>query len=195
MIAILGVVTINTTFSFVDNDIIGIEWDYEDTEVFKVSSGLYPLNAKGINQKNYPAGAGNNLVWQVRNQDLFDENVYAEIVHQNGQYFLKTIAPGNIIITCSNEKGNVFRSMNAILYQDGVVVITKEQKASQRNIDQTLYHGEFDLVNNAKTKSTFKINVRAVPDSEQSKIRLTDCTDNIKVNLETGRVGLSFFND
>ena len=188
MIAILGVVTINTTFSFVDNDIIGIEWDYEDTEVFKVSSGLYPLNAKGINQKNYPAGAGNNLVWQVRNQDLFDENVYAEIVHQNGQYFLKTIAPGNIIITCSNEKGNVFRSMNAILYQDGVVVITKEQKASQRNIDQTLYHGEFDLVNNAKTKSTFKINVRAVPDSEQSKIRLTDCTDNIKVNLETGIV-------
>ena len=26
---------------------------------------------------------------KVRNQDLFDENVYAEIVHQNGQYFLR----------------------------------------------------------------------------------------------------------
>ena len=188
MIAILGVVTINTTFSFVDNDIIGIDWDYEDTEVFKVSSGLYPLNARGINQKNYPAGAGNNLVWQIRNQDLTDENVYAEIVHQDGQYYLKAISPGNIIITCSNEKGNVFRSMNAIIYQDGVVVINKEQKASQRNIDQTLYHGEFDLVNGEKQRSTFKINVRAVPDSEQSKIRLTSCTDNIKVDLSTNTV-------
>ena len=162
MIAILGVVTINTTFTFIDNDIIGIEWDYEDTEVFKMSDGLYPLNARGINQKNYPAGAGNNLVWSIRNQDLTDENVYAEIVHQQGQYYLKTIAPGNIVITCSNEKGNVFRSMNAIVYQDGVVVINKVQKASQRNIDQTLYHGEFDLVNGTKKRSTFKINVRAV---------------------------------
>ena len=188
MIAILGVVTINTTFTFVDNDIIGIDWDYEDTEVFKVSSGLYPLNARGINQKNYPAGAGNNLVWQIRNQDLTDENVYAEIVHQDGQYYLKAISPGNIVITCSNEKGNVFRSMNAIIYQDGVVVINKEQKASQRNIDQTLYHGEFDLVNGEKQRSTFKINVRAVPDSEQSKIRLTSCTDNIKVDLSTNTV-------
>ena len=173
MIAILGVVTINTTFSFVENDIIGIDWDYEDTEVFKLSSGLYPLNATGINQKNYPAGAGNNLVWSVRNQDLTDENVYAEIVVQNGQYYLKTLQPGNIVITCSNEKGNVFRSMNAIVYTNGVVVINKEQKASQRNIDQMLYHGEFDLVNGVKQPSTFKINVRAVPDSEQSKIQLT----------------------
>lgn len=188
MIAILGVVTINTTFTFIDNDIIGIEWDYEDTEVFKMSDGLYPLTARGINQKNYPAGAGNNLVWSIRNQDLTDENVYAEIVHQQGQYYLKTIAPGNIVITCSNEKGNVFRSMNAIVYQDGVVVINKVQKASQRNIDQTLYHGEFDLVNGTKKRSTFKINVRAVPDSEQSKIRVTSCTDNIKVDLSTNTV-------
>lgn len=188
MIAILGVVTINTTFTFVENDIIGIEWDYSDTEIFKVSDGLYPLNARGINQKNYPAGAGNNLVWTVRNQDLTDETVYAEIVHQEGQYYLKAISPGNIVITCSNEKGNVFRSMNAIVYADGVVVINKAQKASQRNIDQTLYHGEFDLVNGAKKRSTFKINVRAVPDSEQAKIRVTSCTDNIKVDLSTNTV-------
>ena len=184
LIAILGVVTINTTFSFIDNDIIGIDWDYEDTEVFKVSSGLYPLNATGINQKNYPAGAGNNLVWSIRNQDITDENVYAEIVEQGGQFFLKTIAPGNIIITCSNEKGNVFRSMNAIVYADGVVVITKLQKASQRNIDQVLYHGEFDLVNGEKKRSSFGIKVRAVPDSEQSKIELVDYSDNIKVDLQ-----------
>ncbi len=188
LIAILGVVTINTTFSFIDNDIIGIDWDYEDTEVFKVSNGLYPLNAVGVNQKNYPAGAGNNLVWSIRNQDLTDDNVYAEIVQQNGKFYLKAIQSGNIVITCSNEKGNVFRSMNAIIYQDGVVVITKQQKASQRNIDQTLYHGEFDLVNNTKKRSTFKINVRAVPDSEQAKIELVDCSDNIKVNLQTNTV-------
>ena len=52
LIALLGVVTLNTTFNFIDNDILSIEWDYEDVEAFKLSSELIPLNAKGVNEKN-----------------------------------------------------------------------------------------------------------------------------------------------
>ena len=78
LIALLGVVTLNTTFNVIDNDIVAIEWDYEDVEAFKLSSSLIPLNATGVNQKNYPAGAGNALTWTVTNEDPDDTNVYAE---------------------------------------------------------------------------------------------------------------------
>lgn len=37
LIALLGVVTINTTFHFIDNDIIAIQWDYDDTEAFQLT--------------------------------------------------------------------------------------------------------------------------------------------------------------
>ena len=70
LIALLGVVTLNTTFNFIDNDILSIDWDYEDVEAFKLSSELIPLNAKGVNEKNYPAGAGNALTWSIENKVL-----------------------------------------------------------------------------------------------------------------------------
>ena len=108
LISILGVVTLNTTFNMIDNDIKSIDWEYNDVEAFKVSTNGYLLKASGVNEKKYPAGAGNQLVWSVKNANETDENVYAEIVHQQGQYYLKTIAPGNIVITCSNEKGTCF---------------------------------------------------------------------------------------
>lgn len=189
LIAILGVVTINTTFSFIDNDIIGIEWDYKNNHTFKVSNGLYPLNATGINQKDYPAGAGNNLVWSVRNKDPNDHNVYAEIVEQGGQFFLKAIAKGEVIITCSNAKGNVFRSMNAYLYTNGIVNINKEQRLTFKNsIENVDYHGEYDLVNGEKKRSTFKIQVDAHSDSGATDVEVVYQTDNINVNLETNTV-------
>ena len=90
LIALLGVVTLNTTFKYIDNDILSIEWDYDDIEAFKISDGLYPLEAKGVNEKNYPAGAGNQLTWTVTNADINDETVYAEIIQQGANYFLKT---------------------------------------------------------------------------------------------------------
>ena len=37
LIALLGVVTLNTTFKYIDNDILSIEWDYDDIEAFKIS--------------------------------------------------------------------------------------------------------------------------------------------------------------
>ena len=91
LIALLGVVTINTTFHFIDNDIIAIQWDYDDTEAFQLQDNLYLLEAVGVNQKNYPAGAGNTLVWSIRNRNIEDDNVYGEIVKQDQHYYLKTL--------------------------------------------------------------------------------------------------------
>ena len=35
LIALLGVVTISTTYTLVENDIVGIKWNYNDVETFE----------------------------------------------------------------------------------------------------------------------------------------------------------------
>lgn len=61
LIALLGVVTINTTFHFIDNDIIAIQWDYDDTEAFKLQDNLYLLEAVGVNTKTIQQGLAIHL--------------------------------------------------------------------------------------------------------------------------------------
>ena len=75
LIALLGVVTINTTFNLIENDIVGINWDYEDLEVFE-NNKEYLLEAEGINEKNYPASKGNNLIWSIKNRDSNDTCIW-----------------------------------------------------------------------------------------------------------------------
>ena len=188
LIALLGVITINTTFSFIDNDIIGIEWNYTEFEDFKVQDGLYPLTAQGINEKDYPAGAGNGLVWTVRNEDPTDTNVYAEIVKQGNQYYLKALGNGTVIITCSNEKGNVFKSMRAAVYTTGAIVVNNVNKASLNNIDPTFYLGQYDLIDNNKQLSEIDLNVKVVPSNFQESLYVAETSSNIEFDLATGIV-------
>ena len=188
MIALLGVVTLNTTFKVIDNDIVAIEWEYDDVEAFKFSTSLMPLNASGVNQKNYPAGAGNALTWSVSNEDDNDTNVYAEIVKQGTQFYLKMLKCGHINITCSNEKGNVFRTMKAIIYENGAVIVKPVISASGNNIDSTIYYGEYDINNGKKVSAEVAFSISAVPESMNSALKLENATDNINVDLNTGIV-------
>lgn len=189
LIALLGVITINTTFNIVDNDIVGIKWNYKDLEVFE-KDAEYLLTAEGINEKNYPAGKGNNLVWKIQNIDPNDETVYGEIIEKNSyNYFLPKIA-GECILTCSNEKGNVFKSMKVIIYEKGTSIITviDQNKSSQSNIDPNLYYGEYDLVNNQKQQATLNFLVNVTPANEGCLFFVESHSDNISVDLNSGKV-------
>lgn len=188
LIALLGVVTLNTTFNFIDNDILSIDWDYEDVEAFKLSSELIPLNAKGVNEKNYPAGAGNALTWTIENIDPSDENVYAEIIKQGTKFYLKTLLCGSFKLTCSNEKGNVFRSMDVIVYENGAVIVKPLISASGNNIDSTIYYGEYDLSGGTKVNASIAFSITAVPETMNTAMKLESCTDNISVDIKTGIV-------
>ena len=195
LIALLGVVTLNTTFSFIDNDIIGIQWDYDEVEAFKLSTGLIPLKAKGVNEKNYPAGAGNALTWSITNEDPSDETVYAEIVKQGSNFYLKTINCGRIYITCSNEKGNVFKTMNVIIYENGAIIVKPKISSSGNNIDSTIYYGEYNLKNGLKEKANIEFSISAVPESMNTALRLEDVSDNIEVDIKNGLVKVLYPGD
>ena len=115
VVALLGIVSINLTFNLIDNDILDIRWDYKDTEAFKVNEE-FKLEATGVNQNKYPAGAGNQLVWSVQNKDANDATKYAEIIQKsNGDYYLKTLEVGEVTITCANQKGYVSKKFWLIL--------------------------------------------------------------------------------
>lgn len=187
-IALLGVVTINTTFSFVDNDLLGIKWNYKDMEGFQISDTPYKLEAQGINQKNYPAGKGNGLVWSVKNKDKSDTEVHAEIVGQFPNFYLKAISKGEVIITCSNEKGNISKSMNAVIYDTGVILVNPVIKLSDSGQEAPLYYGQYDLKDNSKVQATIEFNINTIPEILAEELYVENVTSNISFDLNTGIV-------
>lgn len=189
LIALLGVMTIEGTFSLIENDILSIEWEYEDVEGFKIQDGMYQLKATGLNLKNYPAGSGNNLVWSIENKDGSDE-LYAEIIEENGKVYLKAIKAGEVIITCSNEKGNVTKKMTAVIYENGVIIVKPKIQSSQNNIDSKIYYGEYDLVNNEKKKATIELDINVIPNSLAPLVKVLNQTDNIEVDLTNKKISI-----
>lgn len=189
LLALLGVVTINTTYQIVDNDIVGIKWDYSDIEVFAIDNE-YPLMASGINEKNYPLGSGNNLVWKVTNKDKNDQNVYGKIEVRNGYSYFIPLLEGECIVTCSNEKGNVFKSMTVVVYEKGTSVLTIRDvnKPSQSNIDVNTYVGEYDLVDHNKEQAVINFVVSETPINENRELIIEDKSDNIEVDLVNNKI-------
>lgn len=40
VITLVGVITINTTFNFIENDMIGIDWSYDEIEGIKLEDNF-----------------------------------------------------------------------------------------------------------------------------------------------------------
>jgi len=108
IISLLGIVTMNLTFQYIDADILFIEWDYNDTEAFKVNQ-RHKLEARGVNQRNSVVGKGNELMWTIKNKDLNDDVEHAKIIVDKDNTYLETLVSGEILLTCSNLKGNIFK--------------------------------------------------------------------------------------
>lgn len=186
IIALLGVVAINTTYTIVDNDIVGIKWSYNDVEVFEKDKE-YALIAEGINEKNYPAGKGNNLVWSV------NDPKYGECVLKNSLWYFIPKEEGECILTCSNEKGNVSKWMKVIIFERGtsVVIVQDTNKSSQNNIDPLTYYGEYDFEGGRKVPATFTIDIKVTPENPGSELFVEASSDNVSVDLSKKQVTIT----
>lgn len=188
LIALLGIVTINTTFSFIDNDIIRIDWTYSDHEAFEVRDSLYQLKATGVSEKNYPAGPGNKLVWSVRNKNAEDQTEHARVVEKNGIFYLETLSPGEVVVTCANEKGNIFKYMNVILYEGGYILIKPKQIGSQNNVDANIYYGEYDLQSGNKVQATFEFEIQTNRDHILDTLQVKEQSPYLEVDVKNKKV-------
>lgn len=184
IISLLSIVTINATFSQFNSDISSIEWDYKDTESFKITSSKYLLSARGVTTSSNPLAPGNDLVWKVENQDKSIDYPLAEIVSEGGLYYLVPKHEGFVTITCSNQKGNVFRKMTAALYKNGFISVQPVILGSGSNIDNNIYYGEYDYQYSSKTKvpAEIKLAITCYPNNLLDSLEIVDVNGNIVVN-------------
>ena len=188
LISLLGIITINISINTFYGDITSIKWDYDDVEAFKLSNQKYKLNATAYNASNAPLDNGNSLIWRCENVDESIEEPVAEIVFENENYYLKTHTTGEVTIMCSNLKGNIFRKMNAIIYDTGVIIINPVISSSQNNIDDDIYYGQYDLVNGEKQPANFDVKIRCIPNEISNSLIVFDKSDNIEINPNNGKV-------
>ena len=195
-ISILSFTAINMTFNLIDNDILDIDWKYNDNESFALINDQYAhkLSATAINDRNYPTAQ--SLVWNVYNADEGDLVNHAEIVTRGKDSFLHTLSVGNVVITVSNDKGNVQKKMNAIIYSGNVIVFNTKDKSSQNNVDATAYYGEYDLNNQgSKERSSFEYVVTSECINKDSKAVLKACSSNLEVDEAKGLVKFKAYGD
>ncbi|MBP5444977.1 MAG: hypothetical protein J6Y28_02280 [Acholeplasmatales bacterium] len=194
LIALIGAAAVKTTYKIIENDIIDIKWKYDDTEAFKVGEKEL-LEATYVAEKNYEISPGNELIWSIENKDKADEEIHAEILEENDKFYLNTLSIGDCIITCSNKKGNVSKSMNAIIYETGAIIINSEIKASQSNIDNTIYYGQYDLENSQKKNASFNLNIRVVPEDYKEDLYVVDSSTNLEFDLNSGVISINDVGD
>lgn len=177
VIALVGIPLINTTFRTLDNEISSIEWDYDDIEAFKLSNKTYELHATAKYNSGVISKDSGMLVWKVANKNQNEENHCS--LEKN---VLTTLSEGEVVITVSNIKGSVFRSMSAVIYENGAIIASPVIQNSQSNIDQTIYYGEYDLVNGKKQKATIDYNVKVIPSSLTSALEVKSISNNISIS-------------
>ena len=192
-ISILSFTAINMTFNLIDNDILNIDWDYKDNESFALTNDLYAhrLKATAINDRNYPTAQA--LVWSVYNSDVTDLDNHAEIITRGNESYLHTLSVGNVVITVSNDKGNVQKKMNAIIYNNNVIVFNTTSKGSQSNVDSKIYYGEYDI-NDRGTKvlSSFSYTLESECLNHDSKAVLKENSNNVEVDEEKNLVKFKY---
>ncbi|HCY52368.1 MAG TPA: hypothetical protein DHU65_06680 [Clostridiales bacterium] len=212
LFSVLAMVTINVTYNYVDVDIAGIAWNYGDPEAFKLSDEEYKLDATGVNQKNYAIAAGNKLVWRVEEAETdntdpaettggadaseaadndsgnITASPVAEVIKRGEGYYLKTLRTGAVNLICSNEKGNISRKLEAIIYDKGVILAKTEIKPSGNNYDKTIYYGEYDLNKNAeKVPASFTLTVETEPKELKDAVKVTS-SENVEYDIVSGKV-------
>ena len=181
LIALVGVMAAKSTYKLIDDDIRDIKWNYGDVEAFKVNNSIL-LEAEGVSSGD--VNDENKLTWTIENKNKDDEEIHAEIKEENGNFYLNTLSVGNVIITCSNKKGNIYRSMNAIIYEHGAILVSSEIQSSQQSIDSTTYYGEYDLIDGRKQKASFNLNVRVVPEQYKDNLYVKSTSSNVNFNLK-----------
>ena len=124
-VAVLGFVNIAVLHNAIQVDISGINWDYGESEGFKVDKDSYKLEATPIVDPNYSLAPGNDLVWSA--ESVNEESSPVSIAKIGDDYYLTALEEGEARITCQNEKGNVRRTFNAVCYENGTVIINDEK--------------------------------------------------------------------
>ena len=159
LLSFVSIIVLNIT---VASDITGIKWKYNETEGFKIREEPYLLEAEPIIDSNLILASGNDLIWYEDTDEEAGTGLI-DIKKENDKFYLYAKKEGSTKIICSNEKKTVRNEFDAVIYDNGAVIINPTRKASSNKIDKTKYYGEFDYKYEGeadKTKTPSKINAK-----------------------------------
>lgn len=189
IIALLSIVTARITLTTIDKDIIRIDFDYSNNEIFKLDPDhYYELKAEAVAENGVTVALGNLLTWRVENKDSSILEPLAKIEEVNGRFFLITKAVGEVIVTCSNQSGNVSNYFTAYIYDNGVVVANPVINDSGTNIDTKIYYGMYDLKNSQKVQASFKLDIVVAPESLKDSVIYKDVSSNLEIDTKNNIV-------
>lgn len=159
LLSFVSIIVLNIT---VASDITGIKWKYNETEGFKIREEPYLLEAEPIIDSSLILASGNDLIW-YEDTEVEEGTGLIDIKKENDKFYLYAKKEGSTKIICSNEKKTVRNEFDAVIYDNGAVIINPTRKASSNKIDKTKYYGEFDYKYEGeadKTKTPSKINAK-----------------------------------
>ena len=170
----------------VKGDISSIEWEYKNNEVFALDSKETELKAKAV-LADHQEDVDATLYWSIKNQKTEDLEQHAKIEVREEKSYLVFLSIGNVVVTCTNSSGNISKSFNAKIYEDGVILMNTKRERSHESIEQYDYYGMYDLDGQTKTKAVFYLDVLLEPIDVKEYITI-ETSDNIEYNDKTGRV-------
>lgn len=178
VVGLLSFNALRATFNLIENDIIAIDWEYNDNEMFVYSTDPHKhlLKATALNDDNYPAIS--SLIWNVNNVNSAEDD-HADILVEGEKSYLKTLSPGEVTISVCNVKGNIQKTMKATIYENSMIIFNSRVKGSQSNIDSSVYYGQYDLVNNTKKLSGIPFETKAVLEGNEVVGEIKSSSDNI----------------
>ena len=180
IISLLTFVSIKILDNQVAVDILGIKWAYNDYEGFQINEYGYQLKAEPIIDENLILSQGNSLVWSV-NKINQDDDEYAKVTYENGNYYLYALKEGQVEVICSNVKGSKSKHFIANIFKDGAMIINPKRKSSGSNISSTKYYGLYDYSNGNKVNASFELTTTTYLNNGDVSYKnsLVSCSNNI----------------
>ena len=188
LLSFVSVVLLNIT---VATNISGIRTPYNaDGEGFKVSETPYLLEATPImpSDPNAILRDGNNIVWEIENQEDVEDIATITYDEDNDKYYLNAISEGEVTLLCGIEnKGIQDLSIRAIIYEDGAIIVTPLRKGNGQQVENTRYFGMYDISYDEvsseeeikKTNAEIEVNIQVLGDIQDKTINLESSSDNI----------------
>ena len=188
LLGLLGVYAIAASFASFAHDITGIDWTLDTFESFKIRNDPYELKANPVYDKRYELAYGNELVWEVKNTDE-ESSPHAEVRQENDKYYLVALTEGEVTLTCRNQKGNIARSVPALIYERVAFAITADFPYSGKNIDPNLYIGRYDYNEDGnKVDASFSLKFIVAPSDMLSSLSLEEKSDNVSFSSSNYQV-------
>lgn len=180
IISLMTFVSIKILDNQVAVDILDIEWNYNDYEGFQINEYGYMLKATPIIDNSLILSQGNSLVWST-NKLNEDDDEYAKVSYENGNFYLYALKEGEVEIICSNVKETKSKHFIANIFKDGAMIINPVRKSSSSNISSIKYYGLYDYENGNKVNASFELSTTSYLNngSVSYKNNLVSCSNNI----------------